>query len=342
LTKNPFRAEWWRTFVGISKNQYQFVKRFGETPEDAFRNVQQAISKLIIDGKNEDIENLKLNPISNMVKGKILCTYFPERYLNVFSPEHLNYFIKQLNLDNVDLHKTNPIDKREILIKFKNQDSIMKNWSNDIFSHFLYTEYPRSPPKKEVNFNKTVDLLSEYRMPEFPLNQKLEIIDLKILEPKKIGKQNLTNESSKKPKQDYEQEARKLKKIGSRGEKLVYELEKQNLKDNGRSDLSDKVIQVSLESDSIGYDILSYDIAGTKKHIEVKTTTSKVGNTNFFLTINELKTAQEIKNYFIYVVYDILSENPKVWQIRNPFNPENENIIKIPTNYRVTINTSKD
>jgi Domain of unknown function (DUF3883) len=322
-----------------SIDEYQFVSRFGENYYDAFRNVRKAISELIIDGENGNIENLTQNPISNMVKGKILCTYFPERYLNVFSPEHLNFFLKQLNLDNKETIKANPIIKRELLIKFKNQDLIMRNWSNDLFSHFLYTEYPGSPPKKGVDFNNTYDPLINYKTYDFPMNPNAEFINLDIL-PKSDKNTKYSNFTSK-TKPDYENEARKFKKIGNRGEKIVLDLEIKRLNKLNRNDLAEKVIQVSLESDSFGYDILSFDYEGNKKYIEVKTTTAKVGNANFFLTSNELTTAKTIENYYIYMVYDILSENPKVWEIQNPFNPENENVFKTPTNYRVTIYISK-
>jgi hypothetical protein len=65
-----------------------------------------------------------------------------------------------------------------------------------------------------------------------------------------------------------------------------------------------------------------------------------VGDANFFLTINELKTAQEKENYHIYLVYDILSKEPKIWIIGNPFNPENKNVNLEPINFKVSIKVS--
>ena len=41
------------------------------------------------------------------------------------------------------------------------------------------------------------------------------------------------------------------------------------------------------------------------------------------------------------MVYDVTSESPKVWAINNPFNPENKTTVKIPINYKVTINAKK-
>lgn len=136
---------------------------------------------------------------------------------------------------------------------------------------------------------------------------------------------------------DYEKEENKLKKYGDRGEKLALDMEKERLVKLGRKDLA-KLVKKA-EFDYLGYDIASFEENEQPRYIEVKATSSKVGSANFFLSSNELQKAQELPNYFIYMVYDILSKNPKVWVIPNPFHPENPNIVRIPINYRVTINT---
>lgn len=122
-------------------------------------------------------------------------------------------------------------------------------------------------------------------------------------------------------------------------ETLGMDLEKSRLSKAGRNDLANKIERVSLTSDSYGYDIISFDDDGTKRYIEVKATRSNVGVANFFFTANELRAAQETKNYYNYMVYEVTTDEPKVWAIKNPFNPENENAIKTPINYRITINS---
>ncbi len=273
-----------------------------------------------------------------MFKGKILCTYFPDRYLNVFSPDHLNYFLTQLDLDNEDIIRSDAIYKRELLIEFKNQDQVMKNWSLDLFSDFLYSEYPGRPPKEKQGTDGKSDPLADYRQPDFPLNPTPVFIDLDILPPTPVKDKEKSKKHIERGNPDYEKEARKLKKLGDRGEKIVMDLEKERLTKLGRKDLANKIERVSLRSDSLGYDILSYESDGKKRYIEVKATSSKVGNANFFYTANELLTAQLFNNYYIYIVYHITSNTPKVWAINNPFNPENKNTVKTPINYRVTIN----
>ena len=317
-------------------NKYRFAKKFGNSYQEAFINVKNAILELLTAGKNEDINGIIQNPLSPMFKGKILCTYYPDRYLNIFSNNHLNFFLIQLDLDTEYLIKSDAVIKREALIEFKNQDEVMKNWSVDLFSNFLYTEYPGRPPKENQTENTKNDPLADYRQPDFPANPLPEFVELEIL-PTNNATNLKTNRKLKKNKLDYEKEARKLKKLGDRGEKIVMDIEKNRLNNAGKENLANKIKRVSLESDAYGYDILSFNEDGKERYIEVKATRAKVGTANFFLTANELKKANILDNYFIYMVYDVLSKKPKVWAIKNPFNPENNNTIKTPINYRITI-----
>lgn len=321
-------------------HEYRFTNKFGNNYHEAFENIRAALLQLLDLGASEDIDGIVLNPISAMFKGKILSTYFPDRYLNVFSWVHLNYFLTQLDLDTEELIKGDAVVKREALLKFKNRDRIMKKWSADLFADFIYTEYPGRPPKRDASFDNDDDPLSDYRSPDFPENPKPEFVDLKILPPAPKASIERSDTTTTK-KTDYEKEARKLRRLGDRGEKIVLDMEKKRLRKAGEVELAKKVRRVSLESDSYGYDILSFDEDGTERLIEVKASRSKVGNANFFFTANELRTALKKDNYFIYMVYDIISRKPKVWAIQNPFEPENENVLRTPISYRVTINAEE-
>lgn len=317
--------------------KYRFTKKFGNTYQEAFEKVRETILELLDAGESEDIDIIAQNILSPMFKGKILCSYYPERYLNVFSPDHLNYFLIQLDLDTKELLRKDAVYKREALISFKNQDAIMKNWSVDLFSNFLYSGYPGRPPKDGQDSDE--DPLSEYRMPDFPADYEASLINLEIIPTKDKKEKTSKKRNPKSRKLDYEKEAKKLKRLGDRGEKIILDFERDRLANAGRMDLAKKVDRVSLKSDSFGYDILSFDIDGTKRFIEVKATSMKVGLTNFFLSSNELETAKELDNYHIYMVYDVVSEKPNIWIIGNPFNPKNDKIQMEPMNFKVTLNT---
>jgi hypothetical protein len=325
-----------------SKDEYQFVKKFGKTYQEAFEGVRNAMLELLLAGKNENIEAIRNNVLSPMVKGKILSTYYPERYLNIFSPDHLDFFLNELDLFTEDLKIADPVDKREILIEFKNHDLIMKEWTVDQFANFLYNSYPGRPPKTTRTFNVKTDSLNSYRIPTFPLIQNAEFIELNFAPPTTThALVNKRREPNVSEKIDYEDEARKLKSLGDRGEKIVLDLERRRLLLAGKKELAKKIERVSLKSDAFGYDILSFELDGTEKHIEVKATGAKVGPANFFLSANELRESKNSNVFCIYMVYEVISENPKVWVIGNPFNPVDINTVAVPVKYRISINTKE-
>jgi hypothetical protein len=330
-------------YFGRTKNdetyEYRFAEKYGNSYIEAFDNVKEAIIKLLIAGENETLDRIAENILSPMFKGKILSTYYPDRYLNIFSGDHLNYFLTQLDLDTEKLISSDPVYKREALIEFKNQDNVMRNWSLDLFSNFVYSEYPGRPPKLDQSSEDTADTFKDYRTPSFPPNPSPEFIELSILPSHNSTTKDRKTQGTKKRRLDYEKEAKNQKKLGDRGEKIVKDLEEKRLKQAGRNDLADNIERVSLKSDTYGYDILSFETTGEKRLIEVKATRSNVGTVNFFFTVNEFQTALENKNYFIYIVFNVTSELPKVWAIKNPFNPKNKYAIMTPINFRVTINT---
>jgi|LSQX01.1.fsa_nt_gb hypothetical protein len=126
------------------------------------------------------------------------------------------------------------------------------------------------------------------------------------------------------------------KRIGDLGEIWVFELEKEFFELNGKKELAKKIEHVAkTKGDGLGYDILSYDLEGNPKFIEVKTTKGKI-NTTFFVTRNELEKSKiEKDRYFLYRVYeyDEKTNKGKIKKIKG----ELTNICNTPMNYKVTL-----
>ncbi len=311
--------------------KFRYVKRFGNTPEQAIKIASNLIIDLLQQGQRGDTKAIIRNGLSPMFKGKILTTYYPDKYLDVFAASHLDHFLKHLHINYNELVNQSEVIKREKILEFRDSDPVMKNWDIDIYTDFLYELFGRP----EENEPKT-DPLKEYRKLDFPLKQFAEEIYLNIAEFQEPDPPKDKRKANSKP--DYEKQNRRNKELGEIGEKIVEDFEKARLIKLGKPNLAKKINRVSTKSDSIGYDILSYNEDGTERYIEVKATRSKVGNANFFLTINELNTAREKENYYIYMVYEVLSEKPRIWIIPNPFSPANEKVNLAPINYKVTIN----
>ena len=107
------------------------------------------------------------------------------------------------------------------------------------------------------------------------------------------------------------------KELGIRGEQAVLQDEKDYLIKNGRADLANNIRHISKQSVSEGYDIISYDLDGNNKFIEVKTSTKYASN--FYITDNELKSAEYLKHkYWIYRVIFTDKNNFEIIKIQNP------------------------
>jgi Domain of unknown function (DUF3883) len=101
--------------------------------------------------------------------------------------------------------------------------------------------------------------------------------------------------------------------LGLAGEQLVMKYEQERLSRAGHDRLADKIIHISaVESDSRGFDILSYETDGRERLIEVKTT--RFGAlTPFFASRNEVEVSDgRNKEYQLYRVFKF-SEQPKLF-----------------------------
>ena len=107
--------------------------------------------------------------------------------------------------------------------------------------------------------------------------------------------------------------------LGLEGEKLALNYEKYILLNSGKHNLADQVEWVSQEKgDGLGFDILSKNLNGTDKYIEVKTT--KLGkDTPFFFSSNEYLFSKENKhNFYVYRIFDF-SLDPKIFMLHGSF-----------------------
>lgn len=106
-------------------------------------------------------------------------------------------------------------------------------------------------------------------------------------------------------KVNYLEREQRNQKLGESGEQLVLNYEKWVLIRNGKESLAEQVKWISKEEgDGAGFDILSKNVNGTDKYIEVKTT--KLGKeTPFFFSRNELMFSQNHdKDYHLFRLFN--------------------------------------
>lgn len=145
-------------YYNQKKKSYVADKARWLDPDKAFEQMKSLILELIDAGEKEDLETLANNPINSMVKGKILCTYFPSRYISICAENHIDYYMKAYDLYNNSTKSLNPVYKRELLLDFKNNDTIMKKWTLDQYAFFMWDVFPKSPGIRGKEKNKKASL----------------------------------------------------------------------------------------------------------------------------------------------------------------------------------------
>ena len=151
-------------------------------------------------------------------------------------------------------------------------------------------------------------------------------------------KNNIKTKSKNKLYIDFDERHEKNSNTGNKGEEMVLKNEKEFLNKLGRMDLANRVKRISLEDTSAGYDILSFDSEGGEKLIEVKATVlPKRKGFSFNMSSNEIKFAEKSSNYYIYLVFDVDGQSPKIATIKDPFSLGL--LLMEPTQYRIRGNT---
>lgn len=130
------------------EKKYRFTRRFGHTVDEAFHSVKVALLELIQLGQELqlDFEKIDKNPLSQMFKAKILSLYFPDRFLNVCSADHLKMLGAELGLGDVGLSS----EYQHLLLDVKLSNRTTRTWSNPKFMSFLYQTYVPSRVPKSV------------------------------------------------------------------------------------------------------------------------------------------------------------------------------------------------
>lgn len=122
--------------------KYRFTHKYGQSEGEAFKNVKAALVKLVHDGDALDFPAVDANPLSQLFKAKILSLYFPEKYLNVCSGEHIETLA--LELGNPQCACIS--EYQHLLVKQKNKHRITRRWSNPKYMAYLYQKFfPKAP-----------------------------------------------------------------------------------------------------------------------------------------------------------------------------------------------------
>lgn len=148
-----------------SQMRYRYQSRLGPNEQQAYRNIKQHLLHLVALGDARKLQFVAIdsNPLSQMFKAKILSLYFPKKFLNVCSGDHLQQLAKQLGLpDGLPLS-----EYQHRLLQLRDADPLCAQWKNPKYMAFLYHTYiypgqsmperirkPRKKPSRPTNFDE--------------------------------------------------------------------------------------------------------------------------------------------------------------------------------------------
>lgn len=289
-----FRKDMSGFYLELGQGITTFEKLFGKDKYKNINKVANYFRNLISDDKFSR-ENIDLKGSNKLAKGYEFGTIISKYY------DKNNYTENGLLKDLNDLKKIYD-DICENLI----EDSYMS-----IVSNVIQNMDPSYIIAEEANKIIEKAILEESNLDE------AEIITLEQVNIPKYKKKNKYSEIKKKTirKIDYLKKAKSNAKNGLIGEELVMAYEQDRLIKLGRRDLSEKIKWISKEDDSIGYDIISFDVDDEnnvkEKYIEVKTTEGNDTNI-FYISANEVNIMDKLKEkYFIYRVFNLKTKHPE-------------------------------
>ncbi len=191
----------------------------------------------------------------------------------------------------------------DIVIEYLKNNPLIENHFN------FFAEKQISKQRKVVDFNSFI-----FELP----------IASKVLDSDVIYKRNPI-------KINYLEREQNNRNLGESGEALVIDFEKWDLIRKGKQNLAKQIRWVSKdEGDGAGYDILSKNLNGRDKYVEVKTTKLNK-ETPFYFTRNELLFSQNhLHDYYLYRIFNF-EDNPKMFKRNGSLNSI---CYSQPTNYK--------
>ena len=171
---------------------------------------------------------------------------------------------------------------------------LLANIHGTIYHHF-YVDIFESPLTPSID-----SLVNAVADPLRLEDTKVKIKDFEYRSPKKTKGKKTNNKKIKAKKRRSDRSAF----IGRKGEKIVFDFEKEKLKKINLNNLSEKVRWHAELNEKPGYDITSFDDKGDEIFIEVKSSSGKTIN-DVDLTKNEIMSMFNKKTkekFYIYLV----------------------------------------
>jgi 5-methylcytosine-specific restriction enzyme B len=149
-------------YFNRDEQKWKFDNRYA-SEEEAFEAVRSGIIRLVeLAGKGEydKLDSVKPFENQNLTRGKILFMYHPDKFLPIFSVEHLRDFCVQLG---VEADFGSQTSMNTALVAFKKRNPEVINWSNQKFMKLLYDKFSPRVQFWKIAPGKNAELWTDCR-----------------------------------------------------------------------------------------------------------------------------------------------------------------------------------
>ena len=267
--------------------RFRYTKKFSSgmpaqgEERAAFRKVRGALTDLLAAGDALDFLAIDLNPLSQMLKAKILSLYFPDKYLPICSADNLRDLAPEFGLDDAS-----PSEIQHRVLTAKASSPGVRTWSTLKYMAFCYEQILRNRPALRTHSSTEA-------------------------KAKRSGKDR---------KVDYEKLMALWRELGKKSEAFALAQEQARLISMDQAGLA-RQIKDRTSHPGYGFDFESFSGSGHPRYIEVKTFTAiDAENSRFFLSQNEYRVATDPKmrdHYYFYLVVYGADHEPADCQMRS-------------------------
>ncbi|MBO4856255.1 MAG: DUF3883 domain-containing protein [Bacilli bacterium] len=312
----------------VFKRKNQKYCKYGENEIDVYKTINKEMQKVISAAKEHDIDKIDESILPQVFKAKLTYLYNKDEWMPIYVNTDVDILLKVFGLEfsNNDTLTTKRNKLYEFYLEVKKTIPCITTWE---FMHFIYKpdgyrEYLRGakPVNSEIETNAT----QNKTIKSAAVIQQMDDADDLVIDDEELTKfigtytkngtkdrktTALTKKHNYPKKINHQKSQQKNERKGLIGEKLIVIDENNKLASLSLNLTAD---HNSLEDDTLGYDITSFDETGKKIYIEVKTTTTNRLD-GFHLSSKEVEKAIEYEdNYRLYRVYalDVKNKTYKV------------------------------
>lgn len=130
-------------WVRKTTGEYDFTKKYGNTPEEAYAVIHRELCRLVDAGGKDDYKAIRENMIAPIVRFKVLAIYYPDKFLTIHSERHLSYFCTRAGIPFSDDDDELVLQRKLILWKEEHAD--IADYSLLEYVAYLYKRFGIPP-----------------------------------------------------------------------------------------------------------------------------------------------------------------------------------------------------